>query len=131
MFIDEIQFFAQAGRGGDGVVRWRREKFIDKGGPNGGDGGRGGSVFAIAVQDIHLLSKYKHKKSFKADRGDDGAGGSRHGKDGKDLIIELPVAAILMAERLGGVGVQRGTRSDRRAKAPWLEEIGEEARVGS
>ena len=95
MFIDEIQFFAQAGRGGDGVVRWRREKFIDKGGPNGGDGGRGGSVFAIAVQDIHLLSKYKHKKSFKADRGDDGAGGSRHGKDGKDLIIELPVGSVI------------------------------------
>jgi GTP-binding protein len=95
MFIDEIQFFAQAGRGGDGVVRWRREKFIDKGGPNGGDGGRGGSVFAVAVQDIHLLSKYKHKKSFKADRGDDGAGGSRHGKDGKDLIIELPVGSVI------------------------------------
>jgi GTPase len=95
MFIDEITIHAQAGRGGDGVVRWRREKFIDKGGPNGGDGGRGGSVFAIAVQDINLLSKYKHKKEFKADRGDDGAGGSRHGKDGKDLIIQLPVGSVI------------------------------------
>ncbi len=95
MFIDEIKFFAQAGRGGDGVVRWRREKFIDKGGPNGGDGGRGGSVIAVAVSDIHLLSKYKHKKSFKAERGDDGEGGSRHGKDGSDLIIELPVGSII------------------------------------
>ena len=61
MFIDEIQFYAKAGRGGDGVVRWRREKFIDKGGPNGGDGGKGGDVYAVAVQDVHLLSKYKHK----------------------------------------------------------------------
>ncbi len=95
MFIDEIQFFAKAGRGGDGVVRWRREKFIDKGGPNGGDGGRGGSVFAVAVADIHLLAKYKHKKSFEAERGFDGAGGSRHGKDGKDLIIELPVGSVI------------------------------------
>ncbi|MDE2030916.1 MAG: GTPase ObgE [Patescibacteria group bacterium] len=95
MFIDEIKFHAQAGRGGDGVVRWRREKFIDKGGPNGGDGGRGGSVIAVAVSDINLLSKYKHKKEFKAERGDDGAGGSRHGKDGKDLIIELPIGSII------------------------------------
>ncbi len=95
MFIDEIKFFAKAGRGGDGVVRWRREKFIDKGGPNGGDGGRGGSIFAVAVSDIHLLSKYKHKKTFDAERGFDGAGGSRHGKDGKDLIIELPVGSII------------------------------------
>lgn len=95
MFIDEIKFYAQAGRGGDGVVRWRREKFIDKGGPNGGDGGRGGSVFAVAVPDIHLLAKYKHKKEFDAENGYDGAGGSRHGKDGQDLVIELPVGSII------------------------------------
>jgi GTP-binding protein len=95
MFIDEIKIHAKAGRGGDGVVRWRQEKFIDRGGPNGGDGGRGGSVYAVTVQDINLLSKYKHKKEFKADKGDDGAGGSRHGKDGADLIIELPVGSII------------------------------------
>ncbi len=95
MFIDEIKIHGKAGRGGDGVVRWRREKFIDKGGPNGGDGGRGGSIFAVAVQDIHILSKYKHKKEFKAEKGDDGAGGSRHGKDGADLIMELPVGSII------------------------------------
>lgn len=95
MFIDEIQFYAKAGHGGDGVVRWRREKFIDKGGPNGGDGGRGGDVYALAISDIHLLAKYKHKKEFKAERGEDGGGGSRHGADGKDLIIELPVGSII------------------------------------
>ncbi len=95
MFIDEIKIHAKAGRGGDGVVRWRQEKFIDRGGPNGGDGGRGGSVYAVTVQDINLLSKYKHKKEFKAKIGEDGAGGSRHGKDGEDLIIELPVGSII------------------------------------
>ena len=95
MFIDEIKFFAKAGHGGNGVVRWRREKFIDKGGPNGGDGGRGGDIYALAMNDIHLLSKYKHKKSFEGNDGEEGAGGSRHGKDGKDLIIELPVGSII------------------------------------
>lgn len=95
MFIDEIKFFAKAGRGGDGVVRWRREKFIDKGGPNGGDGGRGGSLFAVAFSDIHLLYRYRHKKEFRADPGFEGAGGSRHGKDGADLIIEVPVGSII------------------------------------
>jgi GTP-binding protein len=95
MFIDEIKINAKAGRGGDGVVRWRREKFIDKGGPNGGDGGRGGSVFAVAVQDINLLSKYKNKKEFEAGSGAPGAGGSRHGKDGEDLIMNLPVGSVI------------------------------------
>ncbi len=102
MFIDEIQFHAQAGSGGDGVVRWRREKFIDKGGPNGGDGGRGGSIYAIAVQDINILSKYKHKKEWKGDRGEDGAGGSRHGKDGRDLMIEFPIGSIITNVESGG-----------------------------
>lgn len=102
MFIDEIKFHAQAGHGGDGVVRWRREKFIDKGGPNGGDGGRGGSVFAVAVSDIDLLSKYKHKKEFTGFRGEDGMGGSKHGKDGKDLIIQLPVGSVITNIESGG-----------------------------
>ncbi|MFA6515357.1 MAG: GTPase ObgE [Candidatus Paceibacterota bacterium] len=102
MFIDEIKFYAKAGHGGDGVVRWRREKFIDKGGPNGGDGGRGGNVYAIAVSDIHLLSKYKHKKQFAGFDGEEGAGGSRHGKDGKDLLIEFPVGSIITNIESGG-----------------------------
>ncbi|MFA5773134.1 MAG: GTPase ObgE [Candidatus Paceibacterota bacterium] len=102
MFIDEIKFFAKAGRGGNGVVRWRREKFIDKGGPNGGDGGKGGSIYAVAVSDINLLAKYKHKKEFRGNDGAEGAGGSKHGKDGKDLIIELPIGSIITNVESGG-----------------------------
>jgi GTPase len=102
MFIDEITIHAQAGRGGDGVVRWRREKFIDMGGPNGGDGGRGGSIYAVAVQDINLLSKYKHKKEFKSFPGEAGMGGSKHGKDGADLIIQLPVGSVITSIESGG-----------------------------
>lgn len=102
MFIDELKFYAEAGRGGDGVVRWRREKFIAKGGPSGGNGGRGGDVYALAVRDIHLLSKYKHQKKFKAEKGEDGMGGSRHGRDGEDLVIKLPVGSIITNIESGG-----------------------------
>ena len=102
MFIDEIKFFAKAGHGGDGVVRWRREKFIDKGGPNGGDGGKGGDIYAVAVSDIHLLSKYKHKKQFVGEDGEAGAGGSRHGKNGEELTIPFPVGSIITNIESGG-----------------------------
>lgn len=102
MFIDEIKFYAKAGTGGDGVVRWRREKFIDKGGPNGGDGGKGGDVYAVAVSDIHILSKYKHKKKFVGNDGEEGAGGSRHGKSGEDLIIPFPVGSVITSIESGG-----------------------------
>lgn len=95
MLIDEIKISASAGRGGDGVVRWRQEKFIDRGGPNGGDGGRGGDVYAIAERDIHLLAKYKHKKEFEAEDGKPGEGVSKHGKSGEDLVLEFPIGSII------------------------------------
>jgi len=65
-FIDEMKISAAAGRGGNGVVRWRQEKFIPRGGPAGGDGGRGGDFHILAVRDVHILSKYKAKKEFSA-----------------------------------------------------------------
>jgi GTP-binding protein len=94
-FIDEIKIYAEAGRGGDGVVRWRQEKFIPKGGPAGGDAGRGGDFYVQAVRDIHVLSKYKAKKSFSAERGEDGSNKSLHGKNGEDFFLELPIGSII------------------------------------
>ena len=94
-FVDEMEFLAEAGRGGDGVVRWRQEKFVPKGGPAGGDGGRGGDFYVIGVRDAHILSKYKAKKSFSAGRGEDGANKSLHGKNGEDFVLELPVGSII------------------------------------
>ncbi|HEX7543120.1 MAG TPA: GTPase ObgE, partial [Patescibacteria group bacterium] len=76
--------------------------FIDKGGPNGGDGGKGGDIYAVAVSDINLLAKYKHKKEFRGNDGFEGMGGSKHGKDGKDLIIEFPVGSIITNVESGG-----------------------------
>lgn len=94
-FIDEMKIEASAGRGGDGVVRWRKEKFIPKGGPAGGDGGRGGNFYILAVRDIHILSKYKMKKSFCAGRGADGGKKSLHGANGEDFCLELPVGSVI------------------------------------
>jgi GTP-binding protein len=94
-FIDEIKIYAEAGRGGNGVVRWRQEKFIPKGGPAGGDAGRGGDFYVQAVRDIHVLSKYKAKKSFRAERGEDGSNKSLHGKNGEDFFLELPIGTII------------------------------------
>ena len=86
---------AFAGRGGDGVVRWRQEKFIPKGGPSGGDAGRGGNFYILAVRDVHILSKYKAKKSFSAGRGEDGGNKSLHGANGEDFFLELPIGSIV------------------------------------
>ncbi len=94
-FIDEMKIEATAGRGGDGVVRWRTEKFISKGGPAGGDGGRGGDFFISAVRDLNILSRYKAKKSFSAGRGGDGKNKSLHGKNGEDFILELPIGSVI------------------------------------
>lgn len=94
-FIDELTIYAEAGRGGDGVVRWRQEKFIPKGGPAGGDGGRGGDFFIVGVRDIDILSRYKSKKSFIAGRGGDGKNKSLHGANGDDYILELPIGSIV------------------------------------
>ncbi len=92
-FIDELTIYAEAGRGGDGVVRWRQEKFIPKGGPAGGDAGRGGDFYVIGVRDINILSKYKSKKSFIAGRGGDGKNKSLHGANGEDYLLELPIGS--------------------------------------
>jgi GTPase len=94
-FIDEISVHIKAGRGGNGVVRWLHEKFKEFGGPSGGDGGRGGSVYIRGVKDSLLLSKYKHTKEFKAEDGEYGGKNSRHGANGEDLYIDLPVGSIV------------------------------------
>ncbi len=94
-FIDEMTIHAEAGRGGSGVVRWRQEKFISRGGPAGGDGGRGGNFYVVAVRDVHILSKYKTKKKFEAGVGEDGGNKSLHGKNGEDMLLELPVGTII------------------------------------
>ncbi|PIR86068.1 GTPase ObgE [Candidatus Kaiserbacteria bacterium CG10_big_fil_rev_8_21_14_0_10_44_10] len=93
MFVDEITIKAKAGDGGDGVARWRQEKFKPHGGPAGGNGGRGGSVYVRAVRDLSLLSKYTGSKVFKAEDGEQGRSLSQHGHASEDLYIDVPVGS--------------------------------------
>jgi GTP-binding protein len=88
MLIDHITLEISAGKGGDGVVRWRRERGIPFGGPAGGDGGRGGDVYFRIVRDITALVEYKHKKDWKAEDGEMGQKRSMHGSDAKDLYLK-------------------------------------------
>ena len=95
MLIDHVTLLIKAGKGGDGVVRWRREKGIPFGGPAGGDGGRGGDVYFRIVRDIQALSVYKHKKEWDAEEGEMGQKRSMHGSDAKDMYLEIPLGAVV------------------------------------
>jgi GTP-binding protein len=93
MFVDEITIYAKAGDGGNGVVRWRQEKFMPKGGPAGGNGGRGGDLYVRGVKDLNRLSKYTGNKNFAAVPGEHGTNKSKHGHDGEDCFIDIPVGS--------------------------------------
>ncbi len=93
MFVDEIIIHAKAGDGGDGVVRWRHEKFRPMAGPSGGDGGNGSDVYVRAVKDLNRLAKYTGNKSFVAEGGEAGTNQSQAGSNGADLYIDIPVGS--------------------------------------
>lgn len=95
MFIDDLKLYLKAGRGGDGVVRWRHEKGKDSGGPSGGNGGKGGDIYAVGVRDIGALSSYRHVKEFEAGRGADGAKDTKQGEQGADIELKLPIGSRL------------------------------------
>jgi GTP-binding protein len=89
-FLDQAKIYIRSGAGGDGCVGFRREKFIEFGGPDGGDGGRGGDVIAECADGLNTLIDFRYQQHFKAERGHGGAGQQRTGRSGKDLIIKLP-----------------------------------------
>lgn len=91
MFIDFARIKIQAGNGGDGAVSFRREKFVPKGGPDGGDGGRGGSIIAIGDVNVNTLLDYRYNKKFHAENGKHGAGGRKSGASGENIILRLPL----------------------------------------
>ena len=94
-FVDEVKFFVKAGDGGNGCISFLREKFIPKGGPNGGDGGRGGSIFLEADPSKQSLIDFRYRAHFLAERGSNGMGSDKHGRRGKDSIISIPLGSVI------------------------------------
>ena len=90
-FLDQVKIYVKAGNGGDGSPSFRREKFIEFGGPDGGDGGKGGSVILKAEQNLNTLIDFRYQQHHKAKRGENGAGQNRTGKSGEDLILKVPL----------------------------------------
>lgn len=97
-FIDEAKIFIQSGKGGNGCTSFRREANIPRGGPNGGDGGKGGNVIIKAEKDLNTLVDFRYTQHFKAQRGENGKGSMRNGKGGEDIIIQLPIGTQIFTE---------------------------------
>lgn len=94
-FIDEVTLFASSGHGGAGCIAFRHEKFIEFGGPSGGDGGKGGDVIFLAATGLSTLLELRHKPHQKAEKGHNGMGKNRHGAGGEDLLIKVPVGTVI------------------------------------
>lgn len=101
MFKDSARIFVKAGNGGNGMVSFHREKYIAAGGPDGGDGGKGGDVIFVVDEGINTLIDFRYKKNFKAQPGQDGGGANCSGKNGEDLLIKVPVGTIVKDEASG------------------------------
>ena len=101
MFVDTAKIEIKAGAGGNGCVSFRREKYVAAGGPDGGDGGRGGNVVFVADEKMTTLMDFRYKKSYAAERGGDGTARKCFGKDGKDLVIAIPAGTVIRDEATG------------------------------
>src|SRR5487761_1212150 len=102
-FIDESRIEVFAGKGGNGIASFRREKYIDKGGPDGGDGGRGGSIWAMADSNINTLVDFRFQKTHRAKNGDSGRGSDCYGKGADDVILHMPVGTVITDLNTGEV----------------------------
>lgn len=95
MFTDYVKITAKAGNGGNGAISFRHEKYVAAGGPDGGDGGKGGDIYFVVDQDANTLIDFRYKKKFKAENGNNGEGARRFGKSGEDLYIKVPIGTII------------------------------------
>ena len=97
-FLDQVKIYVKAGNGGSGSPSFRREKFVEFGGPDGGDGGKGGSVILISERNLNTLIDYRYQQHFKAERGKDGSGKNKTGKGGEDLYLKVPLGTQVFEE---------------------------------
>ncbi len=142
MFIDQAKIFIQAGNGGDGCVSFRREKFIPRGGPDGGDGGKGGNILLVTSSSIKTLLDFSRQPHYRAQKGTHGSGNNRFGKAGADLILKVPLGTVVykgeevicdLVDEGQSVIVARGGRGgrgnakfkSRRERVPRFAEEGE------
>lgn len=98
MFIDEVKIYVKGGNGGNGCMSFRREKYVPRGGPDGGDGGGGGNIVIVADRNLHTLIDLRYQQHYKAERGAHGQGSNKHGKNGKDCRIRVPIGTIIKDE---------------------------------
>lgn len=101
MFVDRAKIFIRSGKGGNGAVSFRREPYVPEGGPDGGDGGRGGNVIFMADNSLRTLMDFRYKRKYQAENGQDGMRKKRFGKDGKDLVIKVPPGTVVIDEESG------------------------------
>src|ERR1700744_733185 len=97
-FLDQAKIYVRSGAGGDGVVAFRREKYIEFGGPDGGNGGKGGDIVFEAVDNLNTLIDFRYTQHFRAKKGDNGAGSDRTGAAAPNVVIKLPVGTQILAE---------------------------------
>ena len=102
-FFDEARIEVIAGDGGNGAATFRREKYIPMGGPDGGDGGKGGDVYAVADRNLNTLIDFRYKRTFLAERGENGRGADCYGKGGDDIELRMPVGTIISLQETGEV----------------------------
>ena len=95
MFTDYVKIYVSAGKGGNGAISFRHEKYVAAGGPDGGDGGKGGDVYFKVDKDANTLIEFRYKKKFKAQNGENGQGARKYGKSGEDLIIKVPIGTVI------------------------------------
>lgn len=103
MFIDKVSITVESGKGGDGAVSFRREKYVAAGGPDGGDGGRGGNIVFVASKNMNTLINYRYKRKYVAESGMAGGGRKQSGKNGKDLFLEVPIGTIVKDAETGRI----------------------------
>ena len=102
-FIDKVNIYVEAGKGGDGVVAFRREAYVPKGGPAGGDGGKGGSIIFEATTSLSTLLDFRYHREYKARSGEQGMAKKMHGADAADMILKVPVGTVIYDEDTGKI----------------------------
>ena len=103
MFVDYTKIIVKSGDGGNGAISFRREKYVASGGPDGGDGGKGGDIYFVVSPDANTLIDFRYNKKFKAENGQNGSGGHCYGKSGEDCYIKVPLGTVVKDFKTGKV----------------------------